>query len=109
MTGASDLARVFALRTFSGNELEAVARVLRESAGGDIYADQDEPNIQGEISIIDRQRPTDPRASQNPLTTMTKLSEARAGLSEGLARLQSRATREGERINVGLSSAVQWS
>src|SRR5687767_14206408 len=88
-TGASDLARVFALRKFSGNELEAVARVLRESAGGDIYADQDEPNIQGEIIIVDRQRPTDVRASQNPLTTMTKLSDARAALREGLGRIQS--------------------
>src|SRR5215207_7998583 len=34
--GASEMAHVFAMRKFSPNELEAVARVLRENAGGDI-------------------------------------------------------------------------
>jgi hypothetical protein len=68
------------------NELDAVSRVLRESSGGDIYSDQDEENLQGEVSIVDRQRPTDLRASHNPLSTMTKLSESRVALREGLGK-----------------------
>ncbi|HUR97383.1 MAG TPA: HDIG domain-containing protein [Pyrinomonadaceae bacterium] len=103
----SDLARVFSLRKFSANELEAVVRVLRESAGGDIYADQDEPFLQGEIAITDRQRPTDTRASQNPLTTMTKLSDARAQLREGLGRIQSLSAKEADAFATALSPMIQ--
>jgi putative nucleotidyltransferase with HDIG domain len=106
-TGNSELARAFALRKFSANELEAVARVLRENAGGDIYADQDEPNLQGEISIIDRQRPTDLRAVQNPLTTMTKLSDARAGLRKGLGQIQSFTEKEADGFAAALSPLIQ--
>jgi putative nucleotidyltransferase with HDIG domain len=105
--GASDIARVFALRKFSGNELEAVTRVLRENAGGDIYADRDEPYIQSEISIVDRKRPTDVRASQNPVATMTKLSEARARLREGLGRIQSLSPKEAEMFTAALSPMIQ--
>ena len=105
--GNSDLARVFALRSFTSFELEAIARVLRENAGGDIYADQDEQNIQGEISIIDRQRPTELRASQNPLNTMTKLSDAREGLRNGLRQLQSLNEKESDAFATALSPMIQ--
>ena len=105
--GNSDLARVFALRKFSMNELDAVSRVLRETSGGDIYSDQDEPNLEGEISIIDRQRPTDLRASHNPLSTMTKLSEARTALREGLGRIQSFSEKEADAFASALSPLIQ--
>ena len=105
--GNSDLARVFALRSFSQFELEAIARVLRENAGGDIYADQDEQYIQGEISIIDRQRPTELRASQNPLNTMTKLSDAREGLRNGLRQLQSLSDKESDAFATALAPMIQ--
>lgn len=104
---SSDMARVFAMRKFSGNELEAVARVLRENAGGDIYADQEEPFLQNQISIVDRQRPTDRRSSQNPLSTMTKLSEARAKLREGLGRIQSFSIAEADAFAAALSPLIQ--
>ncbi|MEO6334823.1 MAG: HDIG domain-containing metalloprotein [Pyrinomonadaceae bacterium] len=105
--GNSDLPRVFAVRKFSPNELEAIARVLRENAGGDIYADQDEPYIQGEIAIVDRQRPTDLRAAQNPLNTMTKLSDAREGLRSGLRQLQSLSDKESDAFASALSPMIQ--
>ena len=105
--GNSDLARVFAIRSFSSFELEAIARVLRENAGGDIYADQDEQYIQGEISIIDRQRPTELRASQNPLNTMTKLSDAREGLRNGLRQLQSLNDKESDGFATALAPMIQ--
>ncbi len=106
-SGNSDMARVFALRKFSPTELEAIVRVLRENAGGDIYADQDEPHIQGEISIVDRQRPTDLRNSQNPFTTMTKVSKARAELGEGLRRIQSLSDKEADAFAGALSPLIQ--
>lgn len=105
--GTSDLARVISLRKFSPYELEAVARVLRENAAGDIYSDQDEPHLQGEIAIIDRQRPTDVRASQNPMMTMTKLSDARSSLRDGLSRIQSLSAREVEMFATALSPMIQ--
>ena len=105
--GNSDLARVFSLRKFTANELDAVVRVLRENAGGDIYADQDEQYIQGEISIVDRQRPTELRASQNPLNTMTKLSAARESLRSGLHQLQSLSDKEANAFAEALSPMIQ--
>lgn len=105
--GNSDLARVFAIRKFTATELEAVVRVLRENAGGDIYADQDEQYIQGEISIVDRQRPTELRASQNPLNTMTKLSVARENLQNGLRHLQSLSGKEADAFAAALSPMIQ--
>ena len=106
-SGGSDLVRVFALRKFSGNELEAISRVLRENAAGDIYDDRDEPNLQSEISITDRQRPTDIRASHNPLNTMTKLSDARNGLRQGLSRIQSLSAKEVEMFAAAISPMIQ--
>ncbi|PYT01858.1 MAG: hypothetical protein DMF63_03210 [Acidobacteria bacterium] len=105
--GNSDLARVFALRKFSPNELEAVARVLRENASGDIYSDQDEQYLQGEIQIVDRQRPTDLRASQNPLNTMTKLSDARESLKNGLDQIQSFSDKEADAFGGALAQMIQ--
>ena len=107
VSGGSDIARLFALRKFSPNELEAVTRVLRERAGGDIYADQDEGFLQTEISIVDRQRPTDMRASQNPMMTMTKLSDARTSLRNDLSRIQSLSSREVEMFAAALSPMIQ--
>ena len=105
--GGSELARVFALRKFSANELEAISRVLRENAAGDIYDDRDEPFLQGEISITDRQRPTDIRSSNNPLHTMTKLSDARNGLREGFARIQSLSPKEVDMFSAAISPMIQ--
>jgi putative nucleotidyltransferase with HDIG domain len=103
----ADLAKVFALRKFSGNELEAVSRVLRENASGDIYGDQDEQYLHGKISIMDRQRPADSRESQNPASTMTKLSEARANLSEGLHRITSLSSKEADGFANALAQFIK--
>ncbi|HKP70529.1 MAG TPA: hypothetical protein VJV05_14675, partial [Pyrinomonadaceae bacterium] len=105
--GGAELARIFALRKFSPIELEAISRILRENAAGDIYDDRDEPFLQSEISIIDRQRPTDMRASHNPLNTMTKLSDARNGLRDDLSRIQSLSAKEVEMFSSAISPAIQ--
>jgi putative nucleotidyltransferase with HDIG domain len=102
-----ELAKIFATRRFSGNELDAITRVLRENASGDIYGDQDEQFLQGKIDIVDRQRPSDSRASQNPAMTMTRLSEARANLADGLRRLNSLNAREADGFAAALSSYIK--
>ncbi len=105
--GGAELGRVFSARTFSSNELDAILRILRENSSGDIYSDQDKQYLQGEISIVDRQRPTDSRQAQNPALTMTALSAARNNLSEGLAEIRSLSPKEIEAFNAALSPLIQ--
>lgn len=105
--GGAELGKVFSSRRFSSNELEAVARILRENASGDIYADQDAQFIQGEISIVDRQKPTDSRKAQNPATTMTSVSEARAKLRTGLTQIRSFSEKEVEAFYSALAPLIQ--
>lgn len=105
--GGEDLGKVFTARTFSSNELEAVSRLLRENASGDIYSDQDEQFLQGEVEIKDRQKPTDSRQVRNPASTMTSLSQARGKFLEGLGQIKSLAPREVEAFNAAASPLIQ--
>lgn len=105
--GNADLAKVYALRKFSANELEAIVRVLRENAGGDIYGDQDEPFLQRQISIVDRQKPADSRISANPSRMMTKVSDARKSLGGGLRAIPSLSDQEAEAFAASLSPLIQ--
>jgi len=107
MRTSSDMAKVFAMRKFSPNELEAVVRIVRENAGGDIYGDQDEPFLQGRISILDRQKPTDSRISNSPATMMTKLSTARQQLTEGLRSVPSFSNAEADAFAAAISPLIQ--
>src|SRR5690606_4839909 len=68
--GGAELGAIFAARRFSNNEFEALTRILRENSSGDIYSDQDAQFLQGGISIVDRQRPTDRREVRDPTLTM---------------------------------------
>jgi cyclic-di-AMP phosphodiesterase PgpH len=101
------LAKIFALRKFSPNELEAVTRILRENAAGDIYGDQDEPQLQGQITIVDRQKPTDSRISVNAATMMTKVSEARRKLADDLRAIPSLSPSEAESFADYLAPLIQ--
>ena len=105
--GGIDFAKVFAMRRFSPNELEAVARVIRENASGDIYGDQDEPFLQGQISIVDRQKPTDSRISTNPASMMTKLSQARGKLAADIKAIPSLSDSEAAGFISILSPLIQ--
>jgi putative nucleotidyltransferase with HDIG domain len=102
-----DLAKIFGGRRFSSNELEAVTRILRENASGDIYGDQDEPQLQGQITIVDRQRPTDSRVSANAATMMTKVSEARRKLADDLRSVPSFSPAEAAGFAAFLSPLIQ--
>lgn len=105
--GGAELGRVFSSRNFSSNELEAVARILRENASGDIYGDQDKPYLENEVSIVDRQKPTDSRQALKPSMTMTALSEARNNLREGLLRIRSLSETEIAAFHAALSPLIQ--
>jgi cyclic-di-AMP phosphodiesterase PgpH len=106
-TVSGDLGRVYASRKFSSNELDAITRALRENASGDIYGDQDEQYLGSEITIIDRQRPTDSRQAQKPAMTMTKLSIARENLHEALDRIQGLSDKEVAGFYAGLAPLIQ--
>ena len=105
--GGADVGRVFAARTFSSNELDAVVRVLRENTSGDIYADQDRQYLADEISIIDRQRPAESRQARNPAMTMTALTAARSRLAEGLSAIRSFSPKETAAFTEALTPLVQ--
>jgi putative nucleotidyltransferase with HDIG domain len=102
-----DLARVFTQRKFSAAELEAVTRILRENAEGDIFGDQDEPFLEGQITIVDRQKPTDSRVSANAATMMTKLSEARQKLTRDVHSIPSLTPSEADSFANYLGPLIQ--
>ena len=105
--GGEELGKIFAARRFSENELEAVTRVLRESANGLIYGDQDRVFFESEISLSDRQKPNQQSVVQMPESNMTALSEARNNLKEGLAQIKSLSPVEVEAFYNALAPQIQ--
>lgn len=106
-SGGPELGKVFTAREFSANELEAVTRVIRENASGDIYGDQDRQYLESEISIVDRQKPMDSRQVTKPILTMTPLSEARENLRRGLGRITSLSAREIDAFYAAAEQTIQ--
>ena len=105
--GGIEAGRIFAARRFSTNELETVTRVLRESASGSIYGDQDRQYFQNEIAILDRQKPNQQSTVQMPETSMTALSDARNRLKIGLEKINSLSDKEIEAFLNALSPLIQ--
>ncbi len=105
--GGPELGRVFAERRFSENELETLTRILREHASGDLYGDQDRQFLESEISIVDRQRPTERRQSLRPTATMTAVTDARAAMAESIGQISSLSDQEKEAFTAALSPLIQ--
>lgn len=105
--GGPELGAVFGARRFSINELDAVIRILREASSGDIYADQDAEFLTGEISIVDRQRPTDLRRAVKAELTMTAVTDARERMRQRLGEIRSFSQKEIEAFNAALAPLVQ--
>lgn len=103
----SEIGKVFLLRRYSANELEAVARALRESSEGSIYNDSDRQYFQNEITLIDRQRPNQQSIASLPESSMTALSDARRKLQERLTQIRSLSTKETEAFYKSLEPFVQ--
>ena len=105
--GGEEVGRVLAARRFSANELESVTRVLRESASGSIYGDQDRQYFQNEIALLDRQKPNQQSTVQMPETSMTALSDARNRLKLGLDKINSLSDKEIEAFYNALAPLIQ--
>jgi len=105
--GGAELGKVFTARKFSSNELEAVARIVRESTSGDIFGDQDKPYLENEILILDRQRPNSSREVTKPDSTMIAVSEARSRLRDGLTQIKSFSPKEIDAFYSALAPLVQ--
>ncbi|MGB7068913.1 MAG: HDIG domain-containing metalloprotein [Pyrinomonadaceae bacterium] len=105
--GGAELGKIFGARKFSTNELDAVTRVLKESADGSIYGDQDLEYFQNEISLVDRERPNQQSVVQMPESSMTALSTARQKLIDGLKSVKSLSEREVQAFNSALSPLIQ--
>lgn len=105
--GGAEVGRVLTDRRFTANEVDAVVRLLREYSSGDIYSDQDEQFLQGEVEIIDRQKPTDSRQAGNPASTMRSLTEARQRFRDGLDQVPSFSDREVDALYTAISPFIQ--
>src|SRR5215218_1888222 len=105
--GGVEIGKTLDSRTFSANELEAVSRVLKENASGDIYGDQDRQFLENEISIVDRQKPMDSRQAMRPVLSMTSLSEARQNLRVGLGQISSLSPKEAEAFYAATAQLIQ--
>jgi putative nucleotidyltransferase with HDIG domain len=105
--GGAELAKVFSGRKFSSNELDTVARILRENASGLIYGDQDRQYFAPEITVIDRQKPNLDSVVKMPESSMIALSSARNNLLEDLRQITSLSEKEIEAFNAALSPLIQ--
>ena len=105
--GGAEIGKILTERRFTANEVDALIRLLREYSGGDIYSDQDEQFLQGEVEIIDRQKPTDSRQARNPASTMRSLTQARERFREGLDQVPSFSDKEVEALYTAVSPFIQ--
>ena len=81
--------------------------MLRENAEGSIYGDQDRQYFQQEITLNDRQKPSQQSVIKMPESSMTALSEARNKLREGLKQIRSLSEKEVEAFNAALAPLIQ--
>ena len=92
--GGSEAGKIFAGRTFSRNELEAVQSALRESSEGYIYDDADRQYFQTEVTIFDRSKPNLQLKVSMPESNWIPLSTAREKLRTRLAAVKSLSPKE---------------
>ena len=104
---SGDLGKVYTSRKFSSNELDAVTRVLRESAEGSIYGDQDAQYFGNEINLVDRQKPNQQSVVQMPESSMTSLSAARNKFKNGLGQINSLSQKEADAFYAALAPLIQ--
>lgn len=105
--GGAEIGKIFAGRKFSSNELEAVARALRESSEGYIYNDSDRQYLQNEVTVLDRQKPSQQSIQTLPESSWTALSEARVKLKERLETIRSLSEKERSAFYTALEPFVQ--
>jgi cyclic-di-AMP phosphodiesterase PgpH len=81
--GGDEVARIIAARQFNQTEPEILTDVLRETAGGYIYADEDSVNLDpAEITLVERGKTMQQTVLQLPEAKMIALSIARQRLRD---------------------------
>ncbi|HEY0544609.1 MAG TPA: HDIG domain-containing protein [Pyrinomonadaceae bacterium] len=105
--GGAQAARVFAARRFDENDLDTLARILRETTGGLIYDDNDEEHFAQEITLVDLQNPNTQSVVSLPQSRMTALSVARQNLRARLEQLKGWSAEEKAAITPVLLSFVR--
>ncbi len=105
--GGIDIGKVFLARKFSTTELDAITRILRENTNGYIYNDSDEPFLQNDIVVIDRQKPNELSSVSSPKMNMISLSTARDKLLKSLNEMKSLSPKEVAAFNDAISPDVQ--
>ncbi|HEY0429308.1 MAG TPA: HDIG domain-containing protein [Pyrinomonadaceae bacterium] len=105
--GGNEVGKVFASRTFSRNELEAVQSALREAAAGYIYDDSEKQYFQKDVELIDRTKPNLQSSVSMPESNWTPLSAARAKLRERLASIKSLSPKEAEAFHTATEILVE--
>lgn len=105
--GGGNLGKIFTSRQFSGNELDSVIRVLRDSSKRIIYDDKDRQLLKGDVTLIDRQKPgTDTNVSM-PEVNWIPLSKAREKLSKSLLGIRSLSEIEAKAFEKALVPLVK--
>lgn len=92
--GGIDVGKIFAARSFSRNELDAVQSALRESSEGYIYDDADREYFQNQVAVFDRSKPNLQSTVSMPESNWTPLSTAREKLKKRLAAIKSFSPKE---------------
>lgn len=92
--GGPEVGKVFAARSFSRNELDAVQSALRESASGYIYDDTEKQYFQNEVFVFDRSKPNLRTNFSMPESNWIALSVARDKLKTRLNGIKSLSPKE---------------
>jgi cyclic-di-AMP phosphodiesterase PgpH len=94
--GGAESGKIFAARTFSRNELDAVQSALRESSEGYIYDDADRQYFKNEVAVFDRSKPNLQSTVSMPESSWTPLSAARDKLKSRLILIKSLSPKEAD-------------
>ncbi|MDM7921378.1 MAG: HDIG domain-containing protein, partial [Pyrinomonadaceae bacterium] len=92
--GGPEAGKIFAARTFTRNELDAVAGSLREASQGYIYDDAELQYFANEVEVFDRSRPNLRSIVAMPESNWTSLSTARNKYRSRLQVIRSLSERE---------------
>lgn len=103
----ADFSRLVTGSTISNSQLDLLTNILRETASGQIYADENADLLQGEILLIDRANPNRQQVITMPQATMTRLSTARSILRERLGEIKVFSSAEAQTIYNAMASFIQ--
>lgn len=103
----ASIARAIVAHRFDYEELDRLARVLRESIEGFIYADSDLHHFKEEITLIDVSNAGTPTVVEMPQSRMTALSVAQQKLRSRVAQLSNWTIEQQAALNSALLPLIK--